>query len=122
MALFPCDYCHERYAGAQQTIYPAVVHNSMSFREKRRACPICFAGRNEWIEEHLDLAQPDLNRAPQVCCWDGCEEDAVPYAVFATVYPLRSERVDYYGRACPTHAFGLVALALFGVEAPVPDP
>ena len=43
MALFPCDRHGTRYQGAQQTVYPAIVHGAETLRGKRRLCPGCFA-------------------------------------------------------------------------------
>jgi hypothetical protein len=99
MAVFPCDYCGTRYQGPQQTVYPALVHNTHSVRERRRTCPSCLGNVYEWVQTHLVPANGDLSSDSSVCVV--CDKPEFPrVALFATVYRHGEEREDWWGQAC----------------------
>jgi hypothetical protein len=99
MAQFPCSYCGQRYKGAQQTYYPALVHATLTIREKRRACPDCFAHVHEWVERTLVPADGQSLNAPEDCMACGGELDG-RIAVFLTIYAAGEDRDDWWGQIC----------------------
>lgn len=112
MAIYPCDRHGARYTGSQQTAYPALLDGSVSRREKRRLCQVCFAVTREWCVQHLALYdQPEP--LPEGCCICGGDTSV---AIFVTLYATREDRVDYFGRCCADCGAGPVAMALFGTQ------
>jgi len=121
MALFPCDAHGGRYAGAQQTAYPALVAGTYSLRQKRRLCPGCFDAVLGWCFAHLSDASIDDLPA------DGCAlcpEDETAIGVFVTLYAKGNERQDWFGRVCRPCGEGAAAMVLFGAQTSLewPDP
>ena len=116
MALFPCDYCGQRYRGPQQTAYPALLHDSASMREKRRACPPCFRAVLEWAQLGLDLVQDGYVVPEPTCCIDR-EPIDTHLTVFLTLYPRGEDRSDFWGKVCQVH-LDTAAEALFGPQRP----
>jgi len=108
VALFPCDGHGGRYAGKQQTIYPAILDGSTSVRQKKRLCPSCFDSLLGWIESNMvDGATDDAGDIKCAACHQIPSGKSV--VLFATVYADKSERHDFYGVGCLDHALELTA-------------
>ena len=111
MALFPCDKHGDRYAGKQQTIYPAIINGTDAIRERRRLCRDCFADALQECAMKLgDATNPNLSNP--ACCECGVDEAAHP--VFVTAYADGQDRQDFYGRLCRGCLGGNLSIALFG--------
>lgn len=110
LARFPCSRCGDRYAGPQQTAYPAFVNVGMTSTEKLRLCPDCFL---DVISSHwLDLVGGTAERFTTSCFSCGAPEGDV--MVFVPYYERGQERQDLFGRLCGVcqpeaqmHVFGL---------------
>lgn len=101
MAIFHCDWGTHRYPGAQQTIYPAVVNGTESFRTKLRLCPTHFAQLAAKLETNTRSAQASYDEPDLVHCLH-CHRDASNsrWQFFATAYAKGSERMDYWSVVC----------------------
>lgn len=109
MALFPCDATSHRYPGAQQTIYPAIVNQSDTWRRKLRLCPQHFRGFLDQLEAHAQNAQLSFEDALSVRCVS-CSNPVTdsPFQFFATVYATKADRADWWG---PVHEGCAASLA-----------
>jgi len=98
MALYPCDIGAHRYAGPQQTIYPALVSGGWSDRRKLRLCPTHFDALLETCEERCIDANDTAGPPPQLGCVScGAFDTPISFGFYATVYPMRQERRDFWG-------------------------
>lgn len=113
MAQFPCDLCELRYRGAQQTMYPALLHHAVSFRYKQRMCPECFEMANNWLQDHT--LPVDVLQTSSLC--ELCEVDPGALAFFCTVYARGEERADYYAYFCVPCALRYLLPVFFGPQA-----
>lgn len=96
MARFPCSRCGQIYRGPQQTAYPAVVTKSVTYQEKLRLCPSCFAAVT--TNKAWSLADPE-DMGTQLPC-GLCGSAETPVAIFCTYYAAGEDRADLYGRLC----------------------
>lgn len=112
MGVYPCEVCHERYFGAQQTMYPAVVEGQYNFRQKTRMCPKCFESALISVSELLvDVA--DREHQPIIGCAQ-CLQAQAELALFVTVYASKADRQDYFGLLCRRCLDSPLTNALFG--------
>lgn len=95
--MFPCDVGHHRYAGAQQTMYPAIATQSDVIRRKLRLCPDHFDDCLTQLQERAQRAQLDFGEAVHATCYfcgGEVTEDATQF--FVTVYAKGEDRDDYW--------------------------
>lgn len=59
MAIYPCDWAHERYSQPQQSVYFTCVFEDKAETYKLRLCPRHFAEALEIAQEHLDFVPDD---------------------------------------------------------------
>lgn len=97
MALFPCDCGLHRYVGRQATIYPAVVNGAVSYRRKLRLCEAHFSRFADELRLSAQNAQISFQEADKLTCIH-CHKPAEdsPWQFYATVYPPRLEREDFW--------------------------
>jgi len=107
MAQYPCDGHGGRYAGAQQTIYPALLDGDGATRRKLRLCPRCFEAMYEFLAiNFVDATDDDPPFKGCPSCGETPGEHGV--TMFATVYAKGQERQDLYGSGCREHKDALL--------------
>lgn len=100
MSIFPCDVCGRRVPGSLGSAYLSVMPGPAIYRRKLRMCA-------PHISEFLDttgkswqqVSDEGLESLPVVCsaCTEVIGDEETPVPVFATVFPKRDQRIDYYG-------------------------
>lgn len=113
MAQYPCSFCGKRYAGPQQTAYPALMNGQSVLSRKMRCCPDDFARlvNAPWL--HL-VPEGDPEQR-QVC--SSCGDELVTARVFVPYYEAHQERCDLFGQVCAACA-PMARDALFGPQEP----
>jgi len=118
MAQYPCSIHGGRYAGPQQSLYPAILNGNSANRTKLRACPSCFRDQLNFLEGHFTEATEALaefSDNPSQCgvCLDDVQRSGA--AAFMTTYDREQNRLDWFA---PVHE-GCVPelIALFHLPA-----
>jgi hypothetical protein len=101
MAMYPCDVDNRRYAGAQQTIYPALVDGTSSSRRKLRLCAWHFDALVDKLEKNAKTDQVEFG-APSLLMCLICAKEVTDseHQFFATVYAYKQDRRDFWA---PVH-------------------
>lgn len=97
MGLFPCSIGTHRYAGPQQTIYPAIAQGQEVFRTRLRLCPTHFDVMLEKLVSRANDAAIDHEDALAPTCIE-CRGDVIGsrWQFFATAYASKQERRDFW--------------------------
>jgi ribosomal protein S27AE len=114
MALFPCSWCGQRYQGKQASVYPAIVAGNAVIREKARECPKCTAALVEFLDAYANPAE--VVPLSEDCSL--CGDDSTEARFFVTLYPPKSDRLDYYGVVCAPCLDQKLVQALWGLGRP----
>lgn len=104
MAYAPCSRCGRRFVGKSTYVYAATLSPSGDRREKARLCPACGQDTLTRAQSRFQDAHTSLWPGPEddeTC--PGCELtlEGETQPVFITLYPVNSERLDWYARAHP---------------------
>ena len=99
MAVYPCDYAPHRYPDAQQSIYFTLIVGQLVDTMKQRLCPKHFRAQAVYLQEHFAM----IDESSQVS--DTCERCDAPResAIYAKVFPAKSEMQQFALDLCATH-------------------
>lgn len=100
MAGRPCSICNQRYVGPSSALYIHVRGNGQEYDAAHKLCPVHYGEiRRAYVEVDgvfgLNDAEPLRN---QHCLF--CDEEHSPqscHAVYATGFPAKADREDFYG-------------------------
>lgn len=112
MGLRPCFRCKRRYVGKANHVYPAVMDEPESWRDKFSLCANCYRSYMDWVRLQLTVVNEDgyvdeMDDSNMDCAECG-ERPLASIAVFVTTYPSKNERVDYMGYVCSTCADAVI--------------